>query len=167
MTLPAYAYLPGHRPHPRRDSAGHSHGLAEPIAAWPMMPDNALLRRAESLFDAGYYWEAHEGWEAIWLAAGRRGSEAELMRGLIKLAALAIKVRQGRQARLAALAVRASEHFAALGQDVVLGYDVGLLRLLGEGVSESLSTLDGDSEAAVQRVFHWKLADARRRDSLR
>ncbi|MFT6397973.1 MAG: hypothetical protein ACJAYU_002728 [Bradymonadia bacterium] len=161
MEFPDYAYLPGHRPHPRRDQSGHSFGLAEPEAEWPVAFDSRLLLHAEALFDAGYYWEAHEAWEAVWLAAGRAGSEAELMQGLIKWAALAIKVRQDRGARLAAFATRVSEHFAAVGEDVVLGYDMRMLRQLGAQVSEAVPSLKGDTEPTVQRIFPWRLAEAR------
>ena len=48
------------------------------------------------LFNAGYYWEAHEAWEGLWHAHGRRGATADLIKGLIKLAAAGVKVRERR-----------------------------------------------------------------------
>jgi len=37
------------------------------------------------------YWEAHEAWEHLWIALGRSGSEADIIKGLIKLAACGVK----------------------------------------------------------------------------
>jgi hypothetical protein len=48
------------------------------------------------LFNAGYYWEAHEPWEAVWHATGRKGSTADFCKALIKLAAAGVKAREGR-----------------------------------------------------------------------
>ena len=63
------------------------------------------------LFNRGYYWEAHESWEAVWLAAGRRGQTADFLKGLIKLTAACVKARAGRPVGVARHARRASELF--------------------------------------------------------
>lgn len=47
------------------------------------------------MFNAGYYWEAHEAWEGVWIAAGRQGLVADYVKGLIKLAAAGVKIREG------------------------------------------------------------------------
>lgn len=46
------------------------------------------------MFNHGYYWEAHEAWEAVWHAAGRKGLVADYLKGLIKLAAAGVKIRE-------------------------------------------------------------------------
>jgi hypothetical protein len=114
LELPAYAYLPGHRPHPTRHPAGHSFGRAEaepavldPEAWWTCTPYVDGL----ALFDHGYYWEAHEAWEGPWIAAGRRGAVAELLGGLIALAASGVKIRQGRGEAASRLGERARQRF--------------------------------------------------------
>ncbi len=98
--LPPYAYVPGGRfPHPVRDSEGHSHGHRSPptIALVPeRWHESHDYLHGLDLFNHGYYWEAHEAWERLWLAAGRQGATAELLQGLIKLAASGVKVREGR-----------------------------------------------------------------------
>lgn len=97
-SLPPYSYVPGKYPHPIGDERGHSFGRAEPPCAPPTM-DNG--RHCEpylwgfDLFNHGYYWEAHEAWEAVWHACGRSGILAELVQGLIKLAAAGVKAREG------------------------------------------------------------------------
>jgi predicted metal-dependent hydrolase len=85
-------------PHPIRDPAGHSYkvrltasDLADP-ADWR---SSLLYCWGIDLFNAGYYWEAHEAWEAVWVAAGRRGAVADFLKALIKLAAGGVKIREG------------------------------------------------------------------------
>src|SRR6516165_5519584 len=99
--LPPYTFVPGRTPHPVSDPAGHSFG-AKPER--PAAPDPARWRecraylRGLDLFNHGYYWEAHEAWEGLWLAAGRAGTTADFLKGLIKLAAAGVKSREGRPA---------------------------------------------------------------------
>ncbi|HUE73882.1 MAG TPA: DUF309 domain-containing protein [Pirellulaceae bacterium] len=96
--LPPYSYVPGKFPHPISDERGHSYGHVEPPC---QMPTNDDWQQCESylwgfdLFNHGYYWEAHETWEAVWHACGRTGTLADLLKGLIKLAAAGVKAREG------------------------------------------------------------------------
>jgi hypothetical protein len=99
--LPPYTYVPGRSPHPIRDPRGHMHGVAHPIAT-PLDParwrDCAEYRWGIDLFNAGYYWEAHEAWESVWHAVGREGGVADFLKGLIKLTAAGVKLYEGRPA---------------------------------------------------------------------
>jgi hypothetical protein len=96
--LPPYSYVPGFNHHPVSHPAGHMHGHAmEPAApleaaAWQASEE---YRRGIDLFNHGYYWESHEAWESLWHAAGRRGPIAVWLKALIKLAAAAVKLREG------------------------------------------------------------------------
>lgn len=110
--LPPYTYVPGKLPHPIRDPAGHH------VEGPPCPPRVELPKDWEScppylygfdLFNAGYYWEAHEAWEAVWHHAGRVGPVADLVKGLIKLAAALVKAREGRTAGVRRHATRAAE----------------------------------------------------------
>jgi len=117
LPLPPYAYVPGRFPHPTRDPGGHHFGARLPSprgfdpARWR---DCGAFLAGVDLFNHGYYWEAHEAWETVWHAAGRRGAAGELLRGLIKLAGAGFKVREGRGAGVRRLAAGAAAHFAAL-----------------------------------------------------
>src|SRR4051794_19651168 len=109
--LPPYSYVPGLAPHPTSDERGHSYGLHEPQPA-PLHDssyyDNATYRYAIDLFNHGFYWEAHEAWESLWHAAGRSGPTADFLKGLIKLAAAGVKLREGRAAGVRQHAERAA-----------------------------------------------------------
>jgi hypothetical protein len=100
--FPPYTYVPGRAPHPTSDPRGHS--FAQVTSAHePTSPvDDANWREhrpylfAVDLFNHGYYWESHEAWEAVWHACGRTGTTADVLKGLIKLAAAGVKLREGR-----------------------------------------------------------------------
>jgi uncharacterized protein len=99
--LPPYSYVPGFTPHPVSDPRGHMHGhrAATPAALDPEhWEESAAYRYGVDLFNHGFYWEAHEAWESLWHAAGRSGPVAIWLKALIKLAAAAVKVREGNSA---------------------------------------------------------------------
>lgn len=114
IAFPAYAYVPGRNPHPSHDPQGHALGLAveaarQPICDWRQQVEH---RYAIDLFNHGYYWEAHEVWEEIWIALQRTGPLADLFKGLIKLAAAGVKTRAGSEHGRRHHGRRAAELFA-------------------------------------------------------
>ena len=89
---------------PVDQEASGDRGVESGIDGYPMPADAAaspMFRRGVALFNAGYYWEAHEAWEGLWHAYGRRGPTADVLKALIKLAAAGVKVREGQRARRA------------------------------------------------------------------
>ena len=119
--FPSYSYVPGYFPHPLSDSAGHMAGRALPKTV-PCNPDDWSGCRQYllgiDLFNHGYYWEAHEAWESVWHAQGRRGATADFIKGLIKLAAAAVKAREGNAEGVRRHARRASELFRQLPEQL-------------------------------------------------
>jgi uncharacterized protein len=109
VELPPYRYVPGRSPHPRTDPRGHSHGRPEPKVASADLSDagaRELYVFGVELFNAGYYWESHEAFEALWNAAERKGPVANFFQGLIQVAAAHLKRIAGAEARGRALAAR-------------------------------------------------------------
>ena len=116
LPLPPYSYVTGKFPHPLSDPAGHSYGQSpeKPAAIDPACwRDSRAYCHGVDLFNHGFYWEAHEVWEGLWHASGRRGAVADFLKGLIKLAAAGVKAREGRLAGVHSHALRARELFAA------------------------------------------------------
>lgn len=99
LPFPPYAFVGGQFPHPTRDAAGYGFGTTPVPCA---CPDPEAWRSCRpylfgiDLFNHGYYWEAHEAWECLWHACDRKGLTGDFMRGLIRLAAAGVKVREGR-----------------------------------------------------------------------
>ncbi len=134
IPFPPYTFVPGLAPHPFSDPNGHSYGKRPPTPAppdperwWecreflfgidlfngPAPQDASASRLRPELRDvfAGYYWEAHEAWEGLWHACGRVGPTADFLRGLIKLAAAGVKLREGVPHGAASHAARAAAIF--------------------------------------------------------
>ena len=74
LVFPAYRFLPGHNERP-----GKTH--CELRGLWGGV----------DLYHAGYLWEAHEAWEALWKSTSG-ATERGFYQGLIQMAAALIKV---------------------------------------------------------------------------
>jgi len=158
--LPAYTYVPGGPwPHPNRSKE------AGPETVVPRLEEvdgSPLFRRGVELFDAGYYWEAHEAWEVLWHAAGRRGPTADVLRGLIKLAAAGIKVRERREPGVRTHARRAAECFASARRQAgvhQLGLDLDLWIERALALAENPPPDPGPPDAPVTRVFEFRIGE--------
>src|SRR5262245_18241933 len=130
--LPPYSYVPGAGwPHPIRSPQGHllcmRRGRVEPMGEQRWEDSHEYLEGI-ALFNAGYYWEAHDAWEPFWHVHERRGTIADVLKGLIKLAAAGVKVRERRPAGARSHARRAAEALArarSSGGPRRLGLDLG------------------------------------------
>lgn len=87
--------------------------------------DGKRFREGVALFNRGEYWQAHEEWEAVWLAS--EGERRQFLQGLIQLAAVCYHLEREN--------VRGAERLleAALGRLDPLpesfgGIDLGVLR---------------------------------------
>ena len=169
ITLPPYSYVPGHDlPHPVNNPAGHLYVVRNsahepPISAAVLadlptvlhsrrralaatLADNSRWLHAIDLYNAGFYWEAHEVWESFWNALGRTTSEAQFVQGLIRLAAAAVKIREGKPAGVARHSKRARELLGDLGA-AHGGVTLGL-------AAESISAVVTELERCTPACWH-------------
>ncbi len=135
MDFPLYAYIPGRFPHPRTNVDGHSHGKAHPSEGafdhqnW--QKDGRWLY-AVDLYNAGFFWESHEYWEALWHSEDHVGPVALLLKALIQTAAAHIKAIDGNLKGVEILAARSDQMFADLkkeGHELLLGLSLDDFRL--------------------------------------
>ncbi len=136
--FPAYRYLPFQTgdaalPHPRRDKKGHSYGKRDDYL--PQFAPEDWCRCEPylygiDLFNHGYWWEAHEALETVWLAAG--GSETDcgrFVQGLIQLAAAQLKRFIGQMSGAQMLTESACEKLERT-EEIYLGIDAkGLIAI--------------------------------------
>lgn len=158
--LPAFAYVPGGPwPHPNRSRPTGDEPPPPPIEPGAWGESRPFLRGVE-LFNAGYYWEAHEAWEGLWMAHGRRGPTAAVLQGLIKLSAAALKVREGRPGGVRSLAGQAANHFAdaiASAGGRQLGLDLKRCEEFAKAVADDPPVDPNPPGTAVSRVFPFEL----------
>lgn len=116
--FPPVAYLPGRGPHPIRSPEGHLHGHQPSVVlgAGGLDAGQPDWRAGVDLHDQGYFWEAHERWEGLWHALGRRGDEADLLKALIQTAAAQIKLLEGARRGVELLATKSGIALADLAR---------------------------------------------------
>ena len=165
IPLPPYSYVPGKFPHPERDDDGHG-GDADIFHADSFNPARwsscRAYLRAIDLFNSGYYWESHECWEAIWHAVGRRGTVADFLKALIKLAAAGVKAREGRPDGVQRHARRARELLQEIsahadGNDMFGGMNLAHLLNCAESLVANPGEFVNDADDAVLIVLPLEL----------
>ncbi len=125
--FPAYRYLPfSGMPHPRYDPQGHSYGADEEYLASFCSDDWRSCQPylyGVDLFNFGYWWEAHEAWEAVWHAAGKQTRAGNFVQGLIQISAAQLK-RFMQEDRGAQTLTASGLAKLAVAEGVYLGIDV-------------------------------------------
>lgn len=98
LALPPYRYVPGVAPHPTAHPEGHSYGQAE-VDAQYFPPEcwfeDEVYRAGVDLFNRGYYWEAHEMWEAVWRGCDKSSTQGLFVQGLIQISAALLRWHMG------------------------------------------------------------------------
>ena len=109
---PPHAYIPGR-------TARHPEDLFDPlkVTARRGMTSGELAESrawAEGLrfYREGYYWEAHELLEAVWMATGPNSAERRMVQAVIQLANARLKAAMGRRNAAERLAGIAAAHLA-------------------------------------------------------
>ena len=150
--LPTNAYIPG-GPFPRPEESDYRPET--------LRSDSTAYLHGFSLFNAGFYWEAHEVWECLWHGAGRVGPVADLLRGLIKLAAAGVKVRQNQRHGVVTHATRAAAVFdsarAASSTSTLLGMDLIKLAEIARSLAESPPSTESKLSDSIVRIFDFTL----------
>lgn len=103
--LPPAPFLPGRMPRP--DATGELFAIARraPALTEPhAWRDNEAYLTGHRLFRIGYFWEAHEVWEPVWMNARPNSAERHLIQGLIQLANAGLKLAMDRPRAAARLA---------------------------------------------------------------
>ena len=111
---PAYAHVPGRTP---RHAAGAFDGLCATVPADPSVADAFgcdAWRAGVQFWQRGYFWEAHEVWEAVWMALEAGSDARQLVRGMIQLANAELKVQMERPHAVLRLCAIAEAELAPL-----------------------------------------------------
>jgi hypothetical protein len=129
--FPTYRYVPGVHPHPTRDPRAHSYEPNPTLHRHaPWQPEQ--WRTLEDwlygidLFNAHYFWEAHEAWEGLWAAMPRDSESALLLQGLIQIAAALLKAHIGTLAGVQVLSAEGLGKLAPVAEHTprMLGLDL-------------------------------------------
>ena len=95
MDLPPYAYVPGRTP---RHPEGLFDAVRDSVQGVPVerLDQTRAWRTGLRWIEAGYYWEAHEVLEPVWMAAPPNAPERHLAQAAIQCANARLKRLMGR-----------------------------------------------------------------------
>ncbi len=150
IPFPPYAFISGRHPHPVSHPQGHRFGVIEeplPAPDAAALGSNAHFRHGVDLFNHGYYWEAHEVWEGLWLACGRRGKLADFLKALIRLAAAGVKAREDNRDGVMKHARRTAELFTQTGHSRLAA---SAEELASDPITDSTYTIKGNPILPIQ-----------------
>jgi uncharacterized protein len=162
--LPAYTFVPGtEAPHPYRDPRGHSyqrkHPTPRPLTGETWAENRSYLL-ALDYFNFGYYWESHEEWERLLRSTGGEGLPGRFLKGLVKLSAAGVKVREHSIHGVRRHAASAGEVFAdvaaEVGDEFYCGLQFTLLQFAADRAAQ-LSYNEKYSTGKPLRVFPFVL----------
>lgn len=78
------------------------------------------------LFEAGFYWEAHEVWEPVWMNAIPNSAERRLLQALIQYTNAALKRDMGRDRAAQRLLAETARHLHRVPNSCRAGYLMGV-----------------------------------------
>jgi len=133
--LPAYAYVPG-------ETQRHPHGAFEALCATVRQGDDpeALARSGAwqcglRWLEHGYFWEAHELFEPVWLTLPQNAAERQLVQALIQIANAGLKAKMGRRRAVERLLAMAEGHLRACKSG-------GTERLMGQSLDKIAARIE-------------------------
>lgn len=131
IAWPDHAYVPGQTLRHREGLWDHVRATARPgMDADTLAASDAFLTGL-AFHKAGFYWEAHEVWEAVWMACAPNSAEHRFVQALIQLANAELKLKMGKPRAAVRLCGIAENHLGdatRAGRDCVLGVEVQWLR---------------------------------------
>ncbi len=109
ISLPAHAHIPGSGSAPDLVPLERAKDLTPAVTQADEWQENVPYLYGHDLVQAGFYWEAHEVWEAVWLATPANGPERLLLQALIQNANAQLKSGMQRENAAARLHIQVEE----------------------------------------------------------
>lgn len=141
--LPESAHIPGQTERPIRSPAFDAAAAAPAYTVDRMWPQNETYLYGVELYREGFFWEAHEVWEPVWMRSSGNSRERLLVQGLIQLSNACLKIRMERPDAAGRLLGIAQEKVveASMGGPSIMGIALGPLGDCVAGFAHSLATV--------------------------
>ncbi|MDK3071671.1 DUF309 domain-containing protein [Sedimentitalea sp. JM2-8] len=118
MNLPPHAYVPGQTPRHDPSLFDDLHDSVRVGMTGAEIANSAAWRAGRAFFEHGFYWEAHEALEPVWMATAPNSVERHAVQALIQTANAALKARMNRPNAVRRLCGMAETHLHACGSGV-------------------------------------------------
>lgn len=140
IDLPSHAYVPGRTERHAEDAFDAIRDTAAACMDADALAGSAAFLHGLAYLEQGFFWEAHEVLEPVWMALPEGSGARACVQGLIQLANAHLKARMEKPnavRRLCAMARAHLEEARSLEGDSVLGVD--LARML-----DAVALLEGE-----------------------
>ena len=119
--LPDAPHIPGQTPRPATSPAFEAARAAPAVTQPANWQRNAAYIYGFRLYEADFFWEAHEVWEPVWMNASPNSRARALLQGLIQLANACLKLRMARPRAAGRLLDIAHRHAQEAGAPPLMG----------------------------------------------
>lgn len=111
IQLPSHAYLPGQNKRHPEDAFDAIRRTAVKGYTVEQLSNSEAFQAGLKFLDAGFYWEAHEVLEPVWMLLPDNSEERQFVQGLIQLANGCLKLRMGKP--------KAAQRLVGLARDLI------------------------------------------------
>lgn len=130
LTFPVHAYVPGANARHAEDAFEAIRDTAQPGMSDDELAQSEAFRHGLAYLEQGFYWEAHEVLEPVWMACTPNTASRLTTQGLIQFANAQLKAKMNRPKAAVRLCDLARKHFKAVTEVEVFG--VNRAKMLGE-----------------------------------
>lgn len=113
VALPDHAYVPGQTARHDESVFAVYHDSVPPDIAPADLTATLAWQAGLMFYDKGYFWEAHEVLEPVWMATPKDSAAHQLVQGIIQLANAALKAKMKRSNAALRLCAKARDHLRA------------------------------------------------------
>lgn len=128
MVWPAHAYVPGRNTRHAEGAFDHIRDTAQAGMNADALAGCAAFQTGLAYLNAGFYWEAHEVLEPVWMVLPVDSAERRFVQALIQLANGLLKLKMGRPKAALRLAGIARELMPEVKAGLMLGVDLDQTR---------------------------------------
>ncbi len=121
MQFPEYAYIPGQNQRHAEDAFDDIKSSVSSNLSTDELAQSSAFRHGVFYLERGFYWEAHEVLEPIWLNLPPDSDEKQFVQGLIQTANACLKVRMQRPKAAMRLCVISRGLLTTCGANTLMG----------------------------------------------
>jgi len=119
VRAPEVPYVPGQTPRPADGTYDSLRNTAQAGMTPAQLAGCDAWTVGWRFLEAGCHWEAHEVWEAVWLALPQNSAERRFVQAVIQLANGLLKEKMGRPAATLRLCAACHTGLAGLSSDIM------------------------------------------------
>ena len=137
---PLHAYVPGKTARHAKNAFDSMRETAQSGLSPYQLAQSRAFCVGLTYLKAGFYWEAHEVFEPVWIALPNPSRERQFVQGLIQIANGFLKVKMERPKAAARLEGIARQLVLEEWEDTIMGVDKGEIRAMIDSLNDEIKS---------------------------